>query len=440
MRLNYPRTFLLSMAFFGLQVLFSVYNAYMPIFLQAGRPDFEQATPISGGFGLGAATTGFVMSLENLAAILILPFVGALSDSTASRFGRRKPFLLVGAPITALSFAVLPLMLGQPLLLFMAVALVFIIAVDVIRTPLIALMPDVTPSALRSQANGVVNLMGGVGGVLAFVIGGALYRTSAAGPFWFGAACLIVGCTLVIAFLPVPSSLGIEQPPGGFAGRLRAALSGGEQSAISELRLISRDADRSTFLLLVAIFCVFLTYGALTVFFTSFATDTLRVPRGTESQLLTFFALSIVVLALPAGLLGARFGRRQAMFVGAIIMSIALAGIGLSADLLVIRMLLVLAGAGWALVGVNALPMVLDCAPPMNVERAGLYTGIYFIATQTADVLGPTLIGLLIDLGGRNYRLMFAYVVVSLAVACVLLLRVRRGEAVAAPLVSGQGG
>jgi maltose/moltooligosaccharide transporter len=428
MHLNYPRTFLLSLAFFGLQVLFSVYNAYMPIFLQSGREDFIQATPISGGFGLSAATTGFVMSLENLAAILILPFIGALSDSTASRLGRRKPFLLFGAPITALAFAALPLMLGQPLPLFLAVALVFIVAVDVIRTPLIALMPDVTPSPLRSQANGVVNLMGGVGGVLAFVVGGSLYRSSTAGPFWFGALCLVVGCFLVIALLPVPSSLGIEQPPGGFGGRLRMALSAGEQSAIGELRLISREKDRSTLLLLGAIFCVFLTYGALTVFFTSFATDTLRVPRGTEAQLLTWFALTIVVLALPAGLAGARFGRRNAMFVGAIIMSVALAGIGLSANLLIIRMLLVLAGAGWALIGVNALPMVLDCAPPMSIERAGVYTGIYFIATQAADVLGPTLVGLLIDLGGGNYRLMFAYVIVALVVAGILLLRVRRGE------------
>ncbi|NJN36483.1 MAG: MFS transporter [Nitrospiraceae bacterium] len=173
MRLNYPRTFLLSLAFFGLQVLFGVYNSYMPLLLQSGRPDFEQAAPVAGGFGLSAATTGFVMSLENLAAILILPFIGAISDSTASRLGRRKPFLLVGAPITALCFALLPLLLNQPLPLFMLVAFLFIIFVDVIRTPLIALMPDVTPSALRSEANGVVNLMGGVGGVLAFVVGGA---------------------------------------------------------------------------------------------------------------------------------------------------------------------------------------------------------------------------------------------------------------------------
>jgi maltose/moltooligosaccharide transporter len=429
MRLNYGRTFLLGLAFCGLQILFAIYNAYMPLFLQSGRPDFAEGTPIPGGFGLGAGVTGLIMSLENLAAILILPFIGALSDATASRLGKRKPFLLAGVPITAVAFAALPLLLGQPLWLFMLVALVFILFVDVIRTPIIALMPDVTPSPLRSQANGVINLMGGLGAVLAFVIGGALFRDSAFAPFAFGAAALVVGCFIVVALVPVPSSLGLPRPEGGLWASARAAV-GAENGAFGELGRLSRDADRSPLLLLGAIFCLFLSYGALTVFFTSFASDTLQVERGTEAQLLTWFALSIVLFALPAGLLGARVGRRRAMLIGAVVMLVALGAIGLAANLWLIRGLLVLAGLGWSLVGVNALPMVLDCAPP-GVERVGVYTGIYFIATQSADVLGPTVIGLLLDLGGRNYRLMFIYVVIALALAVLLLARVRRGEAVA---------
>jgi MFS family permease len=429
MRLNYARTFLLGLAFCGLQILFAIYNAYMPLFLQSGRDGFAEGAQIAGGFGLGAGATGLVMSLENLAAILILPFIGALSDATPSRLGRRKPYLLVGVPITALAFAALPLLLGQPLWLFMLVALVFILFVDVIRTPIIALMPDITPSPLRSQANGVINLMGGLGAVLAFVIGGALFRDSAWAPFAFGAAALVVGCFIVVALVPVPSSLDLPRPPGGLLAHARAAVSA-EGGAFGELRAIARGRERSPLLLLGAIFCLFVSYGALTVFFTSFAADTLAVPRGTEAQLLTFFALAIVVFALPAGLAGARLGRRTAMVAGALVMAATFVAIGLSSDLLVIRVLLVVAGLGWSLVGVNALPMVLDCAPP-GADRIGVYTGIYFIATQTADVLGPTLVGLLLDLGGRDYRMMFAYSVAALLVAVVLMARVRRGEAVA---------
>jgi MFS family permease len=429
MRLNYGRTFVLGLAFCGLQILFAVYNAYMPIFLQSGRPDFAAAAAIEGGFGLGAGATGLIMSLENLAAILILPFIGALSDATASRLGRRKPYLLAGAPITALAFASLPLLLGQPLWMFMAAAFVFIIAVDVIRTPIIALMPDITPSPLRSQANGVINLMGGLGAVVAFVVGGALFRESAFAPFAFGAAALVAGCLAVVALVPVPSSLDLPRPAGGLLAHARAAV-GAESGAFGELRRLGAGSDRSPMLLLAAIFCLFVAYGALTVFFTSFATATLQVPRGTEAQLLTWFALTIVVCALPGGLLGAKLGRRRAIIAGAVIMLAAMAMIGVAENLWLIRAMLVLAGVGWSLVGVNALPMVLDCGPP-GAEKIGVYTGIYFIATQAADVLGPTIIGLLLDVGGRNYRMLFLYAAVALALAAALMIGVRRGEAVA---------
>src|SRR5690606_35557420 len=170
----------------------------------------------------------------------------------------------------------------------------------------------------------------------------------------------------------------------------------------------------------------------LTVFFTSFATDTLRVPAGEEAILLAWFSLSIVIFALPAGLLAGRIGRRRTMSIGAVLMAACLVTIGLSSDLVIIRPLLVLAGAGWSMIVVNALPMVLDCAPLDGIERVGAYTGIYFIATQTAEVLGPTLLGTLLDLTGRNFRFIFAYAAVALLLGLLLMLRVRLGEARAA--------
>jgi Na+/melibiose symporter-like transporter len=205
MHLDYPRTFLLGCAFFGVQVLFAIYNAYVPIFLQSGRSDFQTAGLVIEGFQLSAALTGVVMTLDNLAALLILPIIGALSDATSSPLGKRKPYILAGAPVAAFAFALIPLMLSQPLALFMLVVVLFILAVDVIRTPIIALMPDITPSPLRSQANGVINLMGGLGAVVAFLVAGELYRRSATAPFLFGGAVLFIGCVLVVAVVPVPA-------------------------------------------------------------------------------------------------------------------------------------------------------------------------------------------------------------------------------------------
>jgi len=431
MRLNYGRTLVIGFAFFGLQVLFGVYNAYVPILLQSGRPDFAQAQPVTGGYGLSATFTGFIMTLDNLAAIIILPVIGALSDVTRSRWGKRKPYILLGAPLTAIAFAAIPFALGQPLWVFMLVVIAMILAADLFRTPAIALMPDFTPSPLRSQANGIINLMGGIGATLAFLVGGALADIQISYPFFFGAAMLFAATLLVLFFVPVPD----EQRPvsheargqGNGLARVRMAMRAQEGGNIlDDLRTIARDRDPSTRRLLLAIFFWFLAYSALTVFFTSFAVVTLGLSRGQAALLLAFFSLTIVVCALPAGLIGARAGRRRAILAGLLVFAAALGIVGALSNLLLIRVFLVVAGAGWSLVVVNSLPMMLDSAP---VERVGAYTGMYYIGSQTAEVVGPLLVGTLLDFAGRNYRLVSGFGVVVLLIAVLFMLQVRRGEA-----------
>lgn len=427
MRLNYGRTVLLGSAFFGVQVLFAVYNAYVPILLQSGRADFVQADAVEGGFGLGVTLTGLIMTLDNLAALLILPYVGALSDATDSSMGKRKPYILLGAPIAALAFAAIPLLLGQPLWVFMLVIIVMILAIDIIRTPIIALMPDITPSPLRSQANGVINFMGGFGAVVAFLVGGVLYRSSTVAPFWFAAVILLAACLLVVFWLPVPVAA-VARGASGLWQQVRAAMGNREANFFHDLRAIWNDRDRSPLYLLVTIFCLFLAYSALTVFFTSFAVVTLQVGRGQEAQLLSFFALAIVVFAVPAGLLGARIGRKRALMIGMAILIVVMPLIAVSTSLALIGGLLVVTGIGWSLIVVNAFPMVLDSASPLRLGRSGAYTGLYFLATQSAEVIGPVLVGGFLDLTGRNYRFMFVYTLIVVVVALATLTRVRRGE------------
>ena len=431
MRLNYRRTLVIGFAFFGLQVLFGVYNAYVPILLQSGRPDFAQAQPIVGGYGLNATWTGFIMTLDNLAAIVILPVIGALSDVTRSRWGKRKPYILLGAPLTAVAFAAIPFALGQPLWVFMLVVMAMILAADLFRTPAIALMPDLTPSPLRSQANGIINLMGGLGATLAFLVGGALADVNISYPFLFGAAMLFAATLLVLFFVPVPPDQQLvpdavpaqDSRLSGVRAAMRAQEGG---NILDDLGAVARDRDASTRRLLLAIFSWFLAYSALTVFFTSFAVVTLGLSRGQAALLLAFFSLTIVVCALPAGLLGARVGRRRAIVIGLAVFAVALGIVGMLSNLLLIRVFLVVAGAGWSLVVVNSLPMVLDSAP---ADRVGAYTGMYYIGSQTAEVVGPLLVGSLLDLGGRNYRLVSGFSVVVVIVALVFMRGVRRGEA-----------
>ena len=96
MGLDYKKTFIIGLGFFTTGITWSLFNAYVPIFL--------------GYFGIPFVLIGFIMTLDNISAITLQPYIGAKSDKTWSeRFGRRIPYLLVGIPLAAFFFALIPI-------------------------------------------------------------------------------------------------------------------------------------------------------------------------------------------------------------------------------------------------------------------------------------------------------------------------------------------
>ncbi|MFZ3071440.1 MAG: MFS transporter, partial [Anaerolineaceae bacterium] len=95
-KLNYGKTFLLGFGFFGVMVIWAIYNAFVPIFL-------------ADKFNFSPATIGFFLTLDNIAALFIQPAVGSWSDRLRTPIGRRLPFILIGAPIAAVAFGLMPL-------------------------------------------------------------------------------------------------------------------------------------------------------------------------------------------------------------------------------------------------------------------------------------------------------------------------------------------
>lgn len=413
-RFRFGRIWILGLGMLGISLVWQIYNAYIPILLQAGRPDFSQGVGVR-GFGLGTRLTGFIMTLDNIAALLILPYVGVVSDRLRTRWGRRKPFIAVGAPVAALAFAAIPFTVGAPVVVFMGVIAVLLLAMDLFRTPVSALMPDLTPPQQRSPANGILSLMYGVGSVLAFGAGGALFRVSSAAPFLFGAAVMLAAMGALLALIREPARLARTEALPGVRASLRAVLA---------------DRDRSVLLLLGAIFSWSLGTSALEVFFTSFAVKEFGLDSGQAMSLMVFFALSGVVGALPAGYLGRRLGRQPCIVAGLVLLVGLLSVTYTVTALSAMRVLLVGMGLCWSLLMVNALPMVLDFAP---AERGGAYTGLFFLATQLASVIGPVLSGHVLGLAGTHYRFLFLYVPCTMALALALMLSIRRAELALVP-------
>lgn len=409
---SYRRLLLLGFGFMGVSLLWGIYNAYVPIFLQAGRADYSATAGVV-GFGMGADTTGFIMTLDNIAALFILPFVGAYSDRIWTRWGRRKPFIAFGAPLALIGFIGIPMFLGGSLLLFMGAIFLTLFAMDLFRTPVVSLMPDITPSPKRSQANGMINLMGGIGGVLAFAIGGYLFKVSVGAPFYFGGIVMLIACGIVLLFIKEPKPESVEPVEG-------------KPGMIGSLKTIIKDNDKSAIYILIAIFFWFLGYNALEVFFTSFAVNVLGTDSGEATFLLAYFSLAIIITAPIAGLIGGKIGRKRTMIGGIIAFAILLAYGFFITTVLQAKIILPLCGVAWSMVLVNSLPMILDMAPQ---DRLGAYTGLYYLASQTSAIVGPVLSGKIIDIFNNDYRTAFMYGSVTLIIALLFVLPIKRGEA-----------
>jgi maltose/moltooligosaccharide transporter len=296
MRFNYGKIFLLGFGFFGVSVIWGVYNAFVPIFL-------------ANKFNLAPAFIGFFMTLDNIAALFIQPPVGAWSDRLRTPLGRRLPFILVGAPITAIAFGLIPMAAILPL--FVACTSTLLLSAALWRTPVVALMPDITPSKNRSQANGIINFMGGIGTIIALQTGGMLYKISPSFPFWLGSVLVVLAALIVFLFVKEPKDYeeNDEKQP----------------SMIESLQEVLNDEDKSGARILFAIFFWFLGYSAVETFFTLYAQKHLGINAGDGATLLSVFPLFFVLFAIPSGFIAARIGRRVAISIGLIVVAAVLA-------------------------------------------------------------------------------------------------------------------
>ncbi len=431
MKLDYKKVFLIGFGFFATSVMWAVYNTYVPIFLQAGNPTFDANLAVKTfGFGLSATLTGFIMTLDNIAAFFIQPIMGAVSDRTFTRIGRRMPYILIFAPIAVLAFAFIPLapqmippeLNGQvgeltPIFAAFIVALgVMLLAMAVFRTPVIALMPDLVPSPLRSKANGVINLMGGLGGVLAFLVGGILYNIYRPLPFWFGGIVTLLAVGLLFWKVKEPREL-VES-----AARKEEGL-----GVLQGLRDIPRENVRSLVLLILAIFFWFVGYNAIETFFSSYGVSTLGVSESTASMILSVAYITFIAFSIPSGIIATRIGRKRTILIGLAVFGALLLVAFFIPVVPVVIGLLAVGGVAWSLVNINSLPMVVDIST--SEEVLGTYTGLYYVAGTLAAVVGPILNGWVIDATGQNYNMIFLVTPAFFVLAILCMLGVTKGEA-----------
>ena len=413
MKFNYGKIVILGFGSLGLSVIWVVYNSFVPLFLQDR-------------FSLAPAFIGFFMTLDNIAALVILPPLGAWSDRVRTPIGRRMPFILAGVSASAAAFVLVPMATVLPL--FAAGTVTLILSMTLWRTPVVALLADITPSPRRSQANGITNFMGGVGGIVAAMVGGMLFARNQAYPFWMGSGVVLTAGILLFACIREPVEYGSspsERP-----------------RMLSNLAAILRDRERSPLRIFTAHFFWIVALSSIEAFFTLYARNHLGYPGDRGARILGLFPLMLLVTALPAGMLGGKLGRKPVIMGGLVLLlGVLLSIFFLHRELLITPMwtlpvygevpviggLLMLCGMAWMLINVNSFPMILDLTDNL---RAGTYTGISFLFVTAAAIVGPNLMGAIIQLAGNNYSTMYLASAVLVVAAIYTMYGVKKGEAV----------
>ena len=357
------------------------------------------------------------------------------------------------------------------LAIYMVILLLVLIAMATFRSPAVALMPDVTPKPLRSQANAIINLCGGIGGAVAFLI----YTIALMFPLTVNTYTIIFASVAAGMLLLLGGFIGLvnekklvakcqetckeygiddfdsdENPDAtAFAEELIAEGEGNkaEAEAIEAGRKKrahkspkewwnGKTADeraklKSFWLILASIFMWFMGYNAISSNLSVYTTKALNLSAGTAS-IISGVSMAISAIAfIPVGALAAKIGRRKSIMIGFALAVVSFFLIfffvGPDKNAIVPAALFavfyLIAGFGLIIANVNTFPMVTELS---TAETVGQYTGYYYTATMSAQAITPFIAGLIMD--NSKDQMLFLYSAICIIVAIVLMLLVKHGD------------
>ena len=440
LKLNYKRTFLIGFAFFGILLLWQVYDSWCPTFLtdifarrmygissaelKAGEP--EKILQVQW-------LVGIIMACDNLAALILLPIFGRLSDRTSTPIGKRMPYILTGTFVAAVAFPFIPLFFHANniagMVIMMAIVLMFMM---MYRNPAVALMPDITPKPLRAKANGIINIMGYFGGAFATVLGIFLklsdYINAAdeARKVWtieipfLIASVLMVISALVLFFTIRENEIAEEMKDEMAEGERLAAI----ETPLDDDKPMSPANRKMLLAILAAEFLWFMSDNAIGTYIGNYVIYYLQSVSSATMLLTIIGGVASVLGFATAGSIADKIGRKWTISLGLAITFAALIimcfvaptfnATGANGEYAFPSLLF----AVWAIKGFG-MALVHNCSFPMVVELStsktiGKFTGFYYTASMSAQTVTPILLGLVFNVTGK-WRALPVYAVILTA-------------------------
>lgn len=413
-------TFLIGLGFFTMGLMDPLYDNYIPIFL---------------GYYIDKnSLIGAIMTLDNILAIFLIPIFSALSDRTATRIGRRMPYIITFLPLSALFFALIPFTAYESLLLLVLAIFLLNMSKQAVRGPVVALMPDMVPGDLRSEANGVINTMGGIATILGTILlarlmdvkinipalGGEVDKILA-----FPVASVFVLVAVVLLFIFVKEKNAIK---GDDEEREK------KESILKSIKEVVAEDEKSALFILLSLLCWFIAYQGILPFVGKYTTEVLGTSAGTAALSSGMVGVAYAIFAVPSGAYAHKKGRKKTIRGALILVVITLFLVFLHSTLFInlpywprllsFWVLLFLFGIFWVTIVTNSFPMLWQMA---DYKTIGIYTGLYYFFSQLAAIIAPPLAGGATDLFG--YPALFLFGLVFMLAAYFLMSKVKRGEA-----------
>ena len=428
MKLNNKRTILVGLAFLSISAFWQMYDGIVPLIL-------------TNTFHLNETFSGAIMAADNILALFLLPLFGSISDRTNTKIGKRMPYILFGTGLAIILINILPLIdnsyANDPspfkMASFVIVLGLLLVSMGTYRSPAVALMPDVTPKPLRSKGNAIINLMGAVGGLLYLIVAAVMYPNSKVqGLAHVNYQPLFVVVSAVMFIAIAVLFLTIKEPKLSAENRALEAehpewnLAKDDGSGND---VLPKEVKRSLGFLLASIALWFAGYNGVTTWFTTYVSVVMGQSLGGASTCLLVATAGAIVSYIPVGAVASRVGRKKTIQFGVILLAVCFAlGYFLTTTYdsinLIMFVVFALVGLAWASINVNSLPMVVEMCRGSDI---GKFTGFYYTASMTAQVITPVVAGFL--LRNVGYTILFPYAAFFVTMSFITMLFVRHGDA-----------
>ncbi len=359
---------------------------------------------------------GGVMAIDNVLLLLLVPWAGVASDVARSRGRSRLPLVLAGFALASAGMALFPGAARLGLLGLIGAIVLLYSGINIQRSPFQALVADLVPSRYRSLATASVTFQMCVGAI-AFLMLGRIFGMRAA--FLVAAGTVMAIAVAFVAGLRGRDTSSTSSAEGTFRSMFDAAWS------------VARGAVPGVRAIFIASLLLQMIFQSFTTWFALHGTERFGVRPEDVTIGFIAWALGGVIGALPAGVVGVRIGRRNAMLAGFAVMlgcTIALDRVSQMSSAIP---LIALASAGWTLPSVNAYPLFIEQIPP---GHRGLLAALFLLSMALGGAIGDPLNGSLFDLF-HGYRQLFLIMAgyTALAIAVVLVIPRGAGEADTGP-------